>query len=336
MKHVVRLGNCVSKRLRESCLSDRGETQWKPSYWQSERSDDSNIQHQRDVFFKERQAVDIAWAKLSVGMLKFILTGVGLGVSIFCYFSGQKKNRLQQQNALLLEFSKESRHVLQLYKSFGDDVIIKQLETVLRANHVKWEISQTTPIELNMYGLYVPTEATSKGKYRVDDLEIVLALSERARGPYVLLSGKTQRPRQLDEISDKFNRCVTLFAQLEQLAILYSQTGMKVDATFFPIDIIILARSIVHKNDNPLLVASVHSFFQRQGERGRLALGFMERVSDTSFQPIRWTDFHLDLFFQKYDTKEKIRKVPDDIREKICDKKVGRGVCESQKINAKD
>lgn len=72
---------------------------------------------------------------------------------------------------------------------------------------------------------------------------------------------------------------MSLFAQFEQLARLYAKTGETVDATFFPIEPVVLAKSIAFKCSNPLLVSAVRSFFQRRGERGQLALDFMERVT---------------------------------------------------------
>lgn len=154
MKRIVSIGNWAS-------------------YWNARNV---HLRHERDVFFfKERQAVDLAWSKLGLGMLKFGVVAVGSVISVVLYFQEQAKARKQQDSARLLAFAKESRRIVETYSQMKEVVeSVKQVETVLRANHVKWQIGRTD----SAIGLYVPTLETEKSRYRVDDLEVILALSD--------------------------------------------------------------------------------------------------------------------------------------------------------------
>ena len=324
MKRIFQAGAFTSRVGRGIRFWKHGEGQWKPWYW----GRTGGLSHNREVFFKERQAVDLAWANLGVGALKFLITCVGLGITVCIYWRQEKKSAKQRHAALLLDFSREARCILESYNKSESPKIVYQVEKALRANEVKWLIRQSPQTEPS--GLYCPTEFLQDGLYRVDPLEIILALSARQSplSPYFVLAKQTKRPRQLDQIEEKFSHCVMLFAQLEKLAVLYShaiQTAsdgstLQIDRSFFPVDVVTLVTSIsrgMHKD--PLLVAAVHSYIERLGERGQLALDFIRRVDNPDFVPVRWTQHHLVTFLEKYKTTPKRRSVPDGLIAELLD-----------------
>lgn len=257
------------------------------------------------------------WAS---GPLKFSIVCLGLGATVTTLAFQKRKAGKQRYAELLLDLSKEARCISESFNASDTCKIVYEVEKALRANEVKWVIDQSFP-QIN-YGMYHPTELLEGGRrYRVDPLEIILALSARQGplSPYYVLAEQTKRPRQLDEIESKFSQCVTLFAQLEKLALLYSRAiktapdsfNLRIDKAFFPVEVVGLVMSVSRqKQKDPLLVAALHSYIERSGERGQLAIDFIQRV-DPDFYSLQWTQNDLVGFLEKYKTIPKRRSVPD-------------------------
>lgn len=202
-------------------------------------------------------------------------------LSLSTYVVAQRKNRLQ-----LASLKQQELFHHDLVKD--QKVLVEDMTQLLRS----------TAVTLKK----IDGEPSAK---KITNLDVIFALSSvvnKELNAYGLTPETiSHRTGHLVDIEKRFSRCVTLLARLEQLARM-QETVMDIDASQFPMDIVMLARSIScselqkprfasRRENRPHFVAAIHKYFAERGPEGELALAFLQRVEVTGvkFAPEPWT-----------------------------------------------
>jgi hypothetical protein len=200
----------------------------------------------------------------------------------------------------------------------------------------------------------------TKQRFTVTPLDVVFALSPRkpdnsVLNPFLTLAGQaTRRPPQLDEIERLFKRCVQLFVRLEQLSCSLEKIGQevgstqKIDASFFPHEIVALARLIADpkkliRDDVPHEIAAIHNYIASRGKTGEKVEAFLARINGGSYEKELWDEGHFAWTMSEYLEKQLGRTDFDEAKKSSIETKVNERIGqalsqyirrEAKKVNA--